>query len=76
MADATVRAVLQKVSDHGMIRHINGNTHDNRVENLQWVTVLQAFQNKDWTVDAVCILNDEEFKIWCKARKEWVVMHK
>jgi hypothetical protein len=43
---AVLRAVIKKVAAQGLLRHNNGNTLDNGVENLQWVTVLQAFQHK------------------------------
>lgn len=64
-------AVLMKAQRQGLIRHVNGNTHDNRVVNLQRVTPLEAFRNKDWTVDAVCVLNDAEFIVWAEARATW-----
>jgi len=63
--------ILKKITEQGLIRHVNGNTCDNRLQNLQRVTALQAFQNKGWTVDAVCILTDTEFEIWCKERANW-----
>lgn len=68
---STVVAILRKAAKEGLIRHVNGDTSDNRVANLQRVTVLQAFQNKDWTVDAVCVLTEDEFEIWCKERTDW-----
>lgn len=61
--------IINKLTKEGLIRHINGNTLDNRIQNLQKVDVMDALRNKDWTVDAVCILNDEEFIIWTEFRK-------
>lgn len=48
-----------------------GNTMDNRHANLQRVTVKEAFKNKDWTVDACCILSEQEFAIWDTLRKSF-----
>lgn len=48
-----------------------GNTMDNRRANLQRVTVKEAFKNKDWTVDACCILSEQEFAIWDTLRKSF-----
>ena len=64
-----LKNVLNKAERKGLIRHVNGNTLDNRISNLQRVSVKDAFQNKDWTVDAVCVLSDEEYDIWCKSRE-------
>ena len=45
------------------IRHINGNTLDNRLENLCWVKLSEAFQNiTNWKVDWVCYLTEEEVR--------------
>ena len=45
------------------IRHINGDTHDNRAENLAWVTLKNAFKNMStWKVDWVIYLNEEEIR--------------
>lgn len=44
------------------IRHKNGDTLDNRVENLEWVHIKDAFRNLQWKVDWVCYLNNEEIK--------------
>jgi hypothetical protein len=68
---AALRAIIRKVASQGLVRHMNGNTLDNRVENLQYVTVAQAFLHKSWTVDAVCLLDDQEYALWSQARQEW-----
>jgi hypothetical protein len=68
---ATLGAIIRKVASQGLVRHMNGNTLDNRVENLQYVTVAQAFLHKNWTVDAVCLLDDQEFALWSQARQDW-----
>jgi hypothetical protein len=68
---ATLGAIIRKVASQGLVRHMNGNTLDNRVENLQYVTVAQAFLHKSWKVDAVCLLDDHEFALWSQARQEW-----
>ena len=44
------------------IRHINGNTTDNRVSNLTRVTLQDAFKHMEWKVDWVCFLTEEEVK--------------
>jgi hypothetical protein len=45
------------------IRHINGDTLDNRVENLCFVKLKDAFRNiSTWKVDWVCYLDAEEIK--------------
>ncbi len=66
-----IKGVIDKVSKEGLIRHVNGNTLDNRRQNLQKVSVIEAFLNKTWTVDACCILNDDEFVIWTAARNAY-----
>jgi hypothetical protein len=68
---AAIKAVIQKLDSENLIHFKNGNTLDCRVENLQWVTVQEAFLHKTWEVDADCYLDDEELIIWEKARKEW-----
>ena len=46
------------------IRHINGDTHDNRAENLAWVTLKNALMNiSTWKVDWVIYLNEEEIRM-------------
>jgi len=45
------------------IRHVNGDTQDNRVTNLCWVKLRDAFKNiTTWKVDWVCYLTEEEIK--------------
>lgn len=66
-----LKRIIKKANSAGLIRHVNGNTLDNRIDNLVRVTAFQAFQNKDWTVDAECNLTDSEFDIWSKARRDW-----
>lgn len=57
MGDLTdIRDIIQKVTAEGLVRHINGNTLDNRVRNLAWVSPREAFENKTWQVDAICTL--------------------
>jgi hypothetical protein len=41
---AALGAVIKKVASQGLVRHVNGNTLDNREENLQRDTVSQSFQ--------------------------------
>ena len=59
--------VLQKLKGADeypyFIRHINGDTHDNRAENLAWVTLKNAFKNMStWKVDWVIYLHEEEIR--------------
>ena len=52
---------LKAVNEYpNFIRHINGDTLDNRIENLTWVTLREAFANLDWKVDWVCYVTEEE----------------
>ena len=62
-------AVIKKAQRERLARHIDGDTTNNTRENLAYVSVIDAFENKDWTVDAVCVLSDEEYKIWKRARE-------
>lgn len=66
-----IKDIVDKVDRQGFIRHINGQTLDNRRANLQRVTAKEAFENKDWTVDACCILSEQEFAIWDTLRKSF-----
>ena len=43
------------------IRHKNGDTLDNRPENLQFVKLREAFNHmNDWKVDWICYITNEE----------------
>lgn len=61
------KRIVVKLNKELLIRHVNGNTRDNRIENLKQVSVAEAFRNKDWTVDVVCHLDDDEYEIWERA---------
>ena len=48
----------------GFVRHIDGNTENNSVSNLQWVTLPQAMEHvDDWTVDWTIGLTAEEISL-------------
>jgi hypothetical protein len=61
--------IAKKLMKKLLIRHVNGNTYDCRIENLKKVSALEAFTNPDWTVDVICNTTDEEFSTWKKAQK-------
>lgn len=44
------------------IQHINGNTLDNRRENLTLIHPYDAFSHPEWKVDWVCDLTKREIK--------------
>lgn len=44
------QAFLENPNNYPVVDHINQNKHDNRVENLRWVTASQNAQNVDRTV--------------------------
>jgi hypothetical protein len=41
-------------------RHIDGNTLNNNIINLQWVHPCDAFKNPDWKVDWICDLSNKQ----------------
>ena len=44
------------------VRHLNGDTQDNRATNLAFVTLREAFHHMAWRVDWVCYLTEEEVR--------------
>ena len=48
------------VGPHQLIRHVNGNTTDNRATNLQYCSFQDVLENPDWKVDHVCHLDEQE----------------
>jgi len=67
----TVKFLIRKLKGKMLIRHVNNNTFDNRIQNLQRVSAQNAFVHKDWTVDVVLYLSEEEFEFWTTQRDSW-----
>ena len=44
------------------VRHINHNVEDNRVSNLQWVSLRDILRNKNWTTDHGLYMNKEQYE--------------
>ena len=42
------------------IRHVDGDTLNNHVDNIRWVPLRIAFKRLEWKVDWVCYLTQEE----------------
>jgi hypothetical protein len=59
---ATIMNKLRATDKYPMfIRHKNGDTLDNRIENLEYVHIREAFQHiNDWKVDWICYITEEE----------------
>ena len=59
---ATIMDKLKETEDYPLfIRHKNGNTTDNRVENLEQVHIRDAFAHiNDWKVDWVCDITEDD----------------
>lgn len=66
--DPELKRIIKKCNEHKLTRHINGNTMDNRIQNLLRVSAKNALKNKNWTVDACLCLTEDELEIWEKAR--------
>ena len=52
--------IRNKLRGKMLVRHLNGDTLDNRVENLGIVTLTEAWQNLHWKVDWILFVTDEE----------------
>ena len=52
--------IRQKCNAAGLIRHINRDTTDNRVTNLQRVRLRDIFAHPDWTIDHCVVLSASE----------------
>jgi hypothetical protein len=61
--------IMKKLERAGVYRHVNGDTMDNHIQNIQKVSPQDALKNKDWTVDPVCNLTKPEFAFWKKIRR-------
>ena len=63
-----LKKILNKLNKRGLYRHVNGNTMDNRIQNIEKVTAEQALRHGDWTVDACLTLEEQEYLHWEKIR--------
>ena len=63
-----LKKIMKILEKRGLYRHINGETTDCRIQNLDKVTPQQALLHKDWTVDACCALTDIQYLLWEKVR--------
>jgi len=61
-ADRILRKWKKQCMQYGFIRHINGNTRDNMVENLQYVNYEFLFHLEEWSVDWVLDLTPREIE--------------
>ena len=46
-----IKAKLYNIDNGLFIRHMDGNTLNNTVDNLKWVHFKEALENPDWVVD-------------------------
>jgi hypothetical protein len=63
--ELVIQAIKEKFASQGhkVARHLNGNTWDNRVVNLDWCNIYDALVHiDDWTTDWVCHVTEEEAK--------------
>ena len=63
-----LKKILNKLNKRGLYRHVNGDTMDNRIQNIDKVTAEQALRHGDWTVDACLTLEEQEYLHWEKIR--------
>jgi hypothetical protein len=64
-----LRQIFLKLNDAMIIRFVNKNTLDCRIDNLKRVKPLLAFLNPDWRVDVDLSLTEDEFILYEKAQK-------
>lgn len=61
--ELVIQSIKEKFArqSHQFCRHLNDNTHDNRVVNLAWCNIYDALVHiNDWTTDWVCYVTREE----------------
>ena len=63
-----LKKILNKLNKRGLYRHVNGNTLDCTIENIQKVSPSEALRHGDWTVDACLNLDEDEYLHWEKIR--------
>ena len=63
-----LKKILNKLNKRGLYRHVNGNTMDNRIQNIQKVSPADALRHGDWIVDACFALEEDEYLHWEKIR--------
>ena len=54
-----------------LVRHINGDTLDNSITNLQWVVFSDIFDYPEWTIDYAIYLTEEETEVIDRARARY-----
>ena len=63
-----LKKIMNKLQKRGLYRHVNGNTMDNRIQNIQKVSLADALRHGDWIVDACFALEEDEYLHWEKIR--------
>jgi hypothetical protein len=56
----TFQKIRNKLRGKLLVRHLNGDTDDNRAANLAAVSLTEAWQNLSWKVDWILFVTDEE----------------